>query len=158
MDNGESEAIFGVFLLGWIILINLIGMVLVLIIKPKGPNRFGARGVSRKPLEAISTCFGHYIAANGRASRSEYWWFFLTCFLLVIVLDVLGSVLHTQVFRLGTYGFFLPLLTAQIRRLHDINRSGWWVLLNLSLIPVTLWVLYAQRAKDTDAETVAAAF
>lgn len=158
MDNSEADALFAVLLFGWIAFVNLVGMALVLIIKPKGPNRFGPRGIPRKPLEAINTCFGRYAAANGRASRSEYWWFFLACFIAAIVFNILDSLLHTEIFRFGNYGFFLPLLTAQIRRLHDINRSGWWVVLNVALIPVTLWVIYARRAPDSDAETAAAAF
>ncbi len=158
MDTAATDGLFSLLLLAWIIFINLIGLVLILIIKPKGRNRFGTRGVPRGPIQAIQTCFGMYAAANGRASRSEYWWFFLTFFLIALVLNVLDDVMHTHIFRLGTYGFFLPMLTAQIRRLHDINRSGWWVLLNISILPVVLWVLYARRAPDTDAETAAAAF
>lgn len=158
MDTAATEGFMALILLAWIILVNLIGMVLVLVIKPKGRNRFGARGAPRGPLQAIQTCFSLYAAANGRASRSEYWWFFLACCLTAIVFNILDTVMHTQIFRLGNYGFFLPMLTAQIRRLHDLNRSGWWVLLNLSALPVTLWVIYALPAKDSDAETAAAAF
>jgi uncharacterized membrane protein YhaH (DUF805 family) len=158
MISSDDVAVF-LFSLGWVALVNLVGMVLVLAIKPKGRNRFGGKpGVPRKPVEAIQTCFNMYAAANGRASRSEFWWFFLLCVIIDIVLNVLDDALHTSLFHYGSYGIFLPLLTAQIRRLHDINRSGWWVLLNISLIPVTLWVLCARRPMGDDAEIAASAF
>lgn len=158
MFTSDDVAVF-LFSLAWIAVANLVGMVLVLAIKPKGRNRFGGQsGVPRKPMEAIQTCVNMYAAANGRASRSEFWWFFLLCVIIDITLNVLDNVLHTNIFHYGSYGFFLPLLTAQIRRLHDINRSGWWVLLNISLIPVTLWVLCARRPEGDDAEIAASAF
>ena len=150
---------FFLFSLGWVAVVNLVGMVLLLAIKPKGRNRFGGTpGAPRKPMEAIRTCFNKYAEASGRASRSEFWWFFLLCAIIDIALTVADDSLHTSIFRYGTYGFLLPLLTAQIRRLHDINRSGWWTLLNISFFPVTLWVLCARRPTGDDAEIAASAF
>jgi len=158
MSDAAAAGVLGLVLLAWIVLVNLIGMALLLIVKPRGRNRFGQPGVPRSPTDAVSTCLKHYAAANGRASRSEYWWFFLLCFAIAVVLSFLDNAMHTQVLRYGNYAFFLPLLTAQIRRLHDLNRSGWWVLLNISLVPVVLWVIYAQRGTSDEAEAAARAF
>jgi uncharacterized membrane protein YhaH (DUF805 family) len=80
--------------------------------------------------EAISTCFNKYTNFNGRASRSEFWWFML---LEVLVLGI------TSLFSMTLYGiaalvFILPVLSVGSRRLHDIGRSGWWQLLSLTVI------------------------
>ena len=82
---------------------------------------------------AISSCFSKYVTFSGRASRSEYWWFVLFLFLGQIAL---GAV-DVMMFGAGAQGVgplgglfglvvFLPGLSAIVRRLHDIGRSGWW--------------------------------
>lgn len=80
--------------------------------------------------EAVKVCFQKYITFKGRASRSEYWWFVLFISLGSFVGAVLegamgsdGQVLN-GLFSLAT---LLPSLSVQVRRLHDINRSGWWI-------------------------------
>ena len=158
MSEDETMGVVAILGIGWIAVVNLVGLGLVLALTPKGHNRFGRPGATRGALDAIQSCLGHYSAAGGRASRSEFWWFFLAYFLIVVALTGLDSVLHTSIFRYGTYGFLLPVLTAQIRRLHDINRSGWWVLLNVAVIPVTLWLLCARRPVQDDAQAAAEAF
>ncbi|SMC67039.1 DUF805 domain-containing protein [Polynucleobacter kasalickyi] len=87
--------------------------------------------------DAIKTCFNKYLQFEGRASRSEYWWFFLFMILAIIVAEILGQNIGTIV----GLGLMLPHLTVEVRRLHDINKSGWWVL--LKLIPLlNLLLLY----------------
>ena len=73
--------------------------------------------------EAIKVCFNKYVDFSGRARRSEYWWFYLFCILVNLVLGwipIVGFII--------SLGLLLPSLAALIRRLHDINRSGWWCL------------------------------
>lgn len=154
MSDGALE----LFPLAWAIVTNLIGMVLVMVIKPKGRNRFGKPGAPRGPMGAIQNGFNMYAAANGRASRSEFWWFFLFTIIITLLLSLLDDMAKANIFRYGQYGLLLPMLTVQIRRLHDINRSGWWVLLGVSIIPVTLWVLCARKANQDEAEHAASAF
>ncbi len=85
--------------------------------------------------DAIKVCFSKYVDFNGRAKRPEYWWFFLFCFLVSLVLNIVSAGL-SLVFSLGT---LLPSLAAGARRLHDTNRSGWWQL--LWIIPVIGWIV-----------------
>lgn len=85
---------------------------------------------ARSFTEAIKVCFQNYATFRGRASRSEYWWFQLFVFLL----SGLGSLLEggmggdgqalSGLFAIAT---FLPNLSVSVRRLHDTNRSGWWI-------------------------------
>lgn len=83
--------------------------------------------------EAISVCFSRYAGFSGRASRSEYWYFvlfnvivgFLTGFI-----DAMAFGLENDLSPLNTVVslvLFLPSIAAGWRRLHDTNRSGWWI-------------------------------
>ncbi len=95
---------------------------------------------------AIKVCFSKYVDFSGRASRPEFWWFALFIFLGSIVLSLVSNTL-SGIFGLAT---LLPSLAAGARRLHDIGRSGWWLL--LSFIPVigtiVLIVFFVQPTKD----------
>jgi len=81
-------------------------------------------------VESIQTCFKKYACFTGRAARSEYWWFILFYFVLAFV----AALINQNLYGLVVLAMFLPLLAVSVRRLHDTNRSGWWVL--LGLIPV----------------------
>lgn len=85
--------------------------------------------------ESIQLCFQKYADFNGRAKRPEYWWFALFLFLASMVLGVVSDMLSI-VFSLAT---LLPSLAAGTRRLHDINKSGWFQL--LWLIPILGWIV-----------------
>ncbi|MBO5676531.1 MAG: DUF805 domain-containing protein [Bacteroidaceae bacterium] len=81
--------------------------------------------------QSIKTCFSKYVTFSGRATRSEYWWFALLCFIVgcIPVVNLLSILL------------FLPALAVGVRRMHDIGKSGLFVL--LALIPVVnLFYLY----------------
>ena len=82
--------------------------------------------------KAISTCFSKFGDASGRASLSEYWWFFTFC----VVLNLLTA-------NLGNLITFIPAINAANRRLHDTGRSGWYQLLWLTcigVIPLLIWL------------------
>lgn len=78
--------------------------------------------------EAISFCFHKYATFSGRASRAEYWWFFFFNFLVsffVLWFDMeAGTIFGFFVILF----FFLPALSVAVRRCHDTNHSGWWLL------------------------------
>ena len=86
-----------------------------------------------------------YAQFDGRASRSEYWWFYLFTVLITAAADMLGG----TVGNLVSLAFFLPGLALVARRLHDTGRSGWWFLIAFTVIgiPVLLYWL----VKDSDA-------
>jgi uncharacterized membrane protein YhaH (DUF805 family) len=101
--------------------------------------------------DSIRTCFSKYADFSGRASRSEYWWFFLFLIGVYIVASLIGNLAYW----VAVAATLLPSLAAGARRLHDTGRSGWWLLLNL--VPligfIIVVVLLAQESKD---EAVAA--
>lgn len=85
--------------------------------------------------ESIKTCFFKYADFNGRADRSEYWWFELFCLLVIVGAGMVNETLSNLV----SLALALPSLAVGARRLHDINKSGWWQL--LYLIPVIGWIV-----------------
>lgn len=96
--------------------------------------------------ESIQTCFSKYADFTGRASRSEYWWWSL-----FVLLAMLGtSVVNDKVHLLFCLAVTLPGLAVGTRRLHDVNKSGWFQLLYLipllGWIPVIYWA--AQESKE----------
>lgn len=85
--------------------------------------------------ESINTCFSKYAAFEGRASRSEYWWFFLFTFLVSLATGMVSDTLS----GLFSLGVLLPSLAVGARRLHDVNKSGWFLL--LWFIPLIGWIV-----------------
>ena len=82
--------------------------------------------------ESVSTCLKKYFVFQGRASRSEYWWFQL----LVSPSYLISTILENEIgyLFLGITLFTLiPAISAGVRRLHDTNRSGFFLL--ISFIP-----------------------
>ncbi len=80
--------------------------------------------------EAISSGFSNYVNFSGRAARSEYWFWVLFTIIAEIVTGIvdvlLGITLVTTLFVLVT---LLPGVAVAVRRLHDLDRTGWWLLL-----------------------------
>lgn len=82
--------------------------------------------------EAISSAFSKYATFSGRAPRSEYWWFVLFAMLLGFVAEIIDLAVNSGVIgTLVSLGLFLPGIAVSVRRMHDIERSGWWILLPL---------------------------
>jgi uncharacterized membrane protein YhaH (DUF805 family) len=93
-----------------------------------------------------------YADFTGRAPRAEYWWYALALIIVAIVLSIVESILGLRGMVLGIYGpltallwvaTIVPGLAVGVRRLHDTNRSGWWLLL---LVPYLITVVIAARA------------
>jgi uncharacterized membrane protein YhaH (DUF805 family) len=108
--------------------------------------------------EAVKSGFRNYLNFNGRAARSEFWlWVLFTALggIGSYILDTAIFVYHSDammnsplndIFSLVT---LLPSLTITVRRLHDIDRSGWWALLLLTIVG-TLWLIYWQCQPGTE--------
>lgn len=88
--------------------------------------------------EAVRTCLSKYAVFEGRAARSEFWWFALFVFLGNIVFGILDSLLFGWMVQgqdvsvlgaLFSLAMLLPAIGAGVRRLHDLDKSGWWYLL-----------------------------
>ncbi|EML2027858.1 DUF805 domain-containing protein [Acinetobacter baumannii] len=80
--------------------------------------------------QAIFTCFKKFADFKGRARRREFWYFELFCVLLSLLLSFMNEDLAT----LAMLVTLIPNIAVNVRRLHDIDRSGWWML--IALVPI----------------------
>ena len=105
--------------------------------------------------EAIKICFSKYADFSGRAPRSEYWWWVLFGALLGAgvgaVAGMVDAVAGTKIFVsiadiVLSLGLLLPNLAVAVRRLHDLNRSGWWLALLYGLLLALLVVVIVLAA------------
>lgn len=88
--------------------------------------------------QAVKSGFSQYVSFSGRARRSEYWYWVLFTIIVQLVFGIADAVLFDDelgIFSaLATIVLLLPGLSVSVRRLHDTNRSGWW--LWIVLVPV----------------------
>ena len=118
--------------------------------------------------DAIKTGLAKFVTWQGRASRSEYWYFILFNVVVLFVAAILDKVLGTNfkmtnpatglevglpygyLYMLGSLALLLPNLAVMVRRLHDTDRSGWWYW--IALIPligaILLLVWFCTRGTD----------
>lgn len=115
------------------------------------------------PGQSVATCLTRYAHFRGRASRSEFWWFFL----FVVVVSWVAAVLDSQWMSGWSAGPFavtgpfgavtnllvlLPSLAVGARRLHDTGRTGWWQLLLVipcvGLLLLAIFWCLPGRARD----------
>lgn len=97
-----------------------------------------------------------YAVFDGRASRSEFWYFTLfnsiIIAFLVIISRLTGSVLFDALYLLYVLAVLLPSIGVEIRRLHDTGRSGWWLLLAfvpiVSLVLLVFWIQDSEPGKN----------
>ena len=85
---------------------------------------------------AIRSGFQNYTNFKGRASRAEYWWWAL----FTIILSILLSSISDSLGNLGSLVTLLPSIAVAIRRVHDVDRAGWFI-----LVPIYNLVLVLRR-------------
>ena len=104
--------------------------------------------------ESIAACFSKYATFSGRASRSEYWWFYLFTFLCQIGFQILGAIAGgieggDILAGLAALALVIPIYAVGARRMHDIGKSGWnqlWIITIIGIIPVIIWL--ARKGSD----------
>lgn len=76
-----------------------------------------------------------YTVFKGRASPKEFWMFVLFNFIFGFVLGIIDIAIESEAILslLYSLAMFIPYIAVSVRRLHDTNRSGWWLL--ISLVP-----------------------
>jgi uncharacterized membrane protein YhaH (DUF805 family) len=89
--------------------------------------------------EAVRTCFSKYATFSGRAPRSEFWFFLLFCIVVQLVGEIIDKASSSLILgAIISLVLLLPTIAVSVRRLHDIDRTGWWYLLVFTVI---LWIL-----------------
>jgi uncharacterized membrane protein YhaH (DUF805 family) len=103
--------------------------------------------------EAIASGFRNYVGFSGRASRSAYWYwalFALICGIVTAIIDALifaGNSM-SPLNSLFNLAIFLPSLAVAVRRLHDIGRTGWWLLISLTVIGLIVLIVFFCQKSD----------
>jgi len=81
------------------------------------------------PLDWAMRPVKRYAQFSGRAPRAEYWWFYLGYMILYFVLMILTRISSIfGILGLAFLGLIIPMIAVGVRRMHDTNRSGWWLL------------------------------
>jgi uncharacterized membrane protein YhaH (DUF805 family) len=101
-------------------------------------------------IEAVKKCLTNYANFEGRARRSEYWWFFLFNIILSIITTMIDiSILQKGVNDVGivntilSLALLLPSIAVGVRRMHDLGKSGWFI-----LIPIYNIILFCTNGQD----------
>lgn len=106
---------------------------------------------------AVVSVLRNYVNFSGRASRSEFWYWTLAYILVMVPLSIIDESINpgtefgkmSVVVGLLSLALFLPNLAVTVRRLHDTDRSGWWILLSFTGVGVFV-LLYWYCCKGTD--------
>ena len=118
--------------------------------------------------EAVKTCFSKYVTFSGRATRSEFWWFYLFTVIVGAVASLIDNLIGWQVVATTTengtaavaynpgwiqivvvLALFLPMVAVSVRRLHDRDASGWWWWLSVLCCIGTLVLIFAFYVQPT---------
>ena len=92
-------------------------------------------------VNSLITCYKKIFSYSGRASRSEYWWFQLYYTSLYILIFFVKQQNLVLIVTLLVVINIFPGLAVGCRRMHDINKSGWWI--SLMIVPIfNLYILY----------------
>jgi uncharacterized membrane protein YhaH (DUF805 family) len=107
--------------------------------------------------DAVRVCLGRYADFGGRARRSEYWWFIVFTAVVTTIASVVDAIVGTQFGN--NYGLFqllaalallLPGLAVGARRLHDVGRSGWMLLILIIPVIGALILVVAYFIRDSE--------
>ncbi len=97
--------------------------------------------------ESVKTCLNKFVDFKGRASRSEFWWFVLFTVLVNFILGAISDKLQ----GIGALILLLPYLAVAVRRLHDIGKNWYWLLVGIIPIigAIVLIYFYVQKSMST---------
>jgi uncharacterized membrane protein YhaH (DUF805 family) len=93
--------------------------------------------------QAIASGFSNYVNFNGRAARSEFWYWTLFVFIVNIVANIIDMAIGIGVISvLASLALLLPGIAVSVRRLHDLDRTGWWLLIAFTGIGIILLIIW----------------
>jgi uncharacterized membrane protein YhaH (DUF805 family) len=100
--------------------------------------------------EAVSTCFKKSVVWEGRASRAEFWWFYLAQILIIFAAAIIDQIIGTGfLYIIAVIVVILPSIAVLIRRLHDTDRTGWWYWIQLlPLIGLIVILVFTLSGSD----------
>ena len=98
---------------------------------------------------SVISCFNKYFDFETRSSRKEFWYWQLFRILMFLSITFIESLGLSGLLFISNFIFLIPEIAVSIRRLHDINKSGWWILLTLTIIGIIpLTYFYCIKGDD----------
>ena len=98
---------------------------------------------------SVISCFNKYFDFETRSSRKEFWYWQLFRILMFLSFTYLESLGLSGLLFISNFIFLIPEIAVSIRRLHDINKTGWWILLTLTIIGIIpLTYFYCIKGDD----------
>lgn len=120
-------------------------------------SRISVRRLEMTFFEATAKCYRKYFQFKGRASRSEYWWFFLLSFLFAWPLllsefeEGTWFTILSFIYFMLTVSVFIPGAAVWTRRMHDVGRSGWsWLFIFLPIVGVIMIFRWLTKKGDLE--------
>lgn len=97
-------------------------------------------------FESVETCLSKFVNFTGRATRSEYWWFYLACMIVSYAVGFLDGLMDGSgvMSTIVALVLCIPIIAAGIRRMHDTGHCGWFILIPPSII----WCFFALRERN----------
>ena len=87
-------------------------------------------------INSVINCFNKYFDFETRSSRKEFWYWQLFRILMFLSFTFIESLGLNGLLLISNFIFIIPEIAVSIRRLHDINKSGWWILLTFTIIGI----------------------
>ena len=112
------------------------------------------------PVEWAVLPLKRYATFGGRAPRAEYWWFYLGTVVVGFLVQLIDRMLGTEdtIGAIFNLALLVPWIAVTVRRLHDTDRSGWWLLAFVAPIAVVGCVAALGALNETYRNTTAASF
>ena len=99
-------------------------------------------------MEWYIKCWKNYAVFQGRARRKEFWMFALFNWIICMALSMIGSLFVDSIGLAGQIPYYIyafavliPSIAVAVRRLHDVNKSGWWYFIILIPLIGAIWLL-----------------
>ena len=138
------------------VLISSIGIVCVVV--SCSVKKINMENSNMSFVQSVKRCFVNYKNFSGRSSRADYWFFYLfDIFVFNLMSIIQGSSnfgeglisVDTLIIMIGV-GVGVPYLAVGVRRLHDVNRSGWWLLAAVTITGIFLLLYWLIKAGDAE--------
>ncbi len=98
---------------------------------------------------SVISCFNKYFDFETRSSRKEFWYWQLFRILMFLSITFIESLGLSGILFISNFIFLIPEIAVSIRRLHDINKSGWWILLTITIVGIIpLTYFYCIKGDD----------
>lgn len=107
-------------------------------------------------FEAVAACLSKYADFKGRASRAEFWWFLLflllaSAFVNQMTASFFGQSAAYTVSSIFSLAMMIPTVSVAARRLHDMNHTGWWLLLSFLVVGTVILLVWFMFSGTKDA-------